>query len=402
MGDVLSPTGLDIYDEVARRGLVAFSLRKGRLVVRSTRFTGLIPLNDRLAIRIVPKTPIRNVLHFILRSDAEPEHLAGFTRSYGLGDEEIGNPESLYARSYITALAEVRRRGALKKYIQRTTNRELRGRFLLGQTVTRSLSKGLRGRPVFSMTEFTTDNPENRIVKRMGERILEVLREDASPGNREDSDVLCSLLGALASADSARISRNYVVRQARQLIRGLPSHRAYYADPLWLAFLVAARKGFSIEDLGEAHFDTLIVDLSAVFEAFIRSVCEDMSPALFGGCRAIDGNKHPVSLFGAGAKLAVHPDVYFEKDGKARAVLDVKYKAEPSTSDRYELIAFCEALGVQRGIFICPLLENGERCSHYGTTPSGKDLYVARFDLAADPIDEEQAFRASLSSTLGQ
>ncbi|WP_397544706.1 hypothetical protein [Roseovarius salis] len=78
------------------------------------------------------------------------------------------------------------------------------------------------------------------------------------------------------------------------------------------------------------------------------------------------------------------------------AVLDAKYKPDPKESDRYEVLSFMDALPVSLGGFVCPA--DGVDTSRFlGTTASGKEMVLLRYDLAAvDPDVEADRFAANV------
>ena len=70
------------------------------------------------------------------------------------------------------------------------------------------------------------------------------------------------------------------------------------------------------------------------------------------------------------------------------ALLDVKYKPDPKEQDRYEVIAFMDAMGVDIGGFICPA--NCIDTNRYlGTTCTGKQMFSLRYNLAATDLNDE-------------
>jgi 5-methylcytosine-specific restriction endonuclease McrBC regulatory subunit McrC len=153
--------------------------------------------------------------------------------------------------------------------------------------------------------------------------------------------------------------------------------------------------------VGRAHFETVILDVSLIFENYVRKICLERAATRLAGCEILDGNRWPVPLFATSGKHTVHPDMYFRRAGRIVAVADTKYKPEPSTQDRYELLAFCEALGVNNAAFICPGTGAEAMAAHYGTTRTGRKLDVLRIDLAKrDMGPEEDRFVMSLSRTL--
>ena len=73
---------------------------------------------------------------------------------------------------------------------------------------------------------------------------------------------------------------------------------------------------------------------------------------------------------------------------KSVALLDAKYKLEPKEVDRYQVLSFMDAMDVTLGGFVCPT--NAIDTSRFlGTTASGKQLFLLRYDLAADDPNEE-------------
>src|SRR5262249_21120280 len=119
------------------------------------------------------------------------------------------------------------------------------------------------------------------------------------------------------------------------------------------------------------------------------------------GCHVRDGNKQMVPLFTEGRDYKVAPDLYLLRSGKAVAVLDPKYKPEPTRADRYEILAFCEALQVKRAIFVSPAVPGTPLTSFYGKTPSGIEMHEIRFDLSANNIfDEETAFLRRVAAVI--
>ncbi|WP_143560327.1 hypothetical protein [Sphingobium sp. IP1] len=69
-------------------------------------------------------------------------------------------------------------------------------------------------------------------------------------------------------------------------------------------------------------------------------------------------------------------------------MIDAKYKPSPKEADRYELLSFMDALGVQHGALLCPQLD-AARSTSLGVTTSGKQVSLLRLDLrAVDPEAE--------------
>jgi len=138
------------------------------------------------------------------------------------------------------------------------------------------------------------------------------------------------------------------------------------------------------------NLDSLIVDVSQVFEAYLRrELAERLSRQ---GFKIFDGWKKPRRFFTDGGGFSVHPDIIIERDNAVVAILDAKYKPDVSEQDRYEVLSFMDVMGVDVGGFVCPT-RDGEMSRFMGTTTSGKRLSNLRFDLAAaDPGIEADRF----------
>jgi 5-methylcytosine-specific restriction endonuclease McrBC regulatory subunit McrC len=210
------------------------------------------------------------------------------------------------------------------------------------------------------------------------------------------------MLTLFTSVNSGAATKLNVSREAIGLIRGLPRRYHFYEPALWLAYLIATKSGVLMESVGRARFDSLIVDMALVFENYVRKLCEEAVSRQFIGCQVFDGNKRAVPLFCTGAMFTTQPDYYFCRSGKCVAVADAKYKPKLSTQDRYEVLAFCESLGVSKAAFVCPQVGNSPVVAHHGTTRGGRELYVLSIDLGArDMLAEERRFQVQLGKTLG-
>jgi 5-methylcytosine-specific restriction endonuclease McrBC regulatory subunit McrC len=400
--DLLTQAGdLDIYPEIASRGYFEIAFRQGALLLRASRFVGLIPLSDRIAVHVTPKAPIANLIYMIWRSGKELDGLSGFIRGYQEEPGVITSPEELYIKSFIAALRVLRQSGPLRRYDRRETDTELRGRLMVMPSVSRFVARGYRDRHVFEVFDHSSDITENRILKHTTERLLRHLIAQPAGDNLATARELKNVLALLGNVNANAIDSLTVSRRVPALMRSLPSTHRFYEPALWLSYLISTRSGVSMEMVGRARFETVIIDVSLVFENYVRKICLERAASHLGDCEILDGNRWPVPLFVTSAKHTVHPDLYFRRKGRIVAVADTKYKPEPSTQDRYEMLAFCEALGVTNAAFICPKTGSEPTTTHYGTTLTGRRLDVLRIDLAQrDMGSEEDMFVSSLSKIL--
>jgi 5-methylcytosine-specific restriction endonuclease McrBC regulatory subunit McrC len=125
----------------------------------------------------------------------------------------------------------------------------------------------------------------------------------------------------------------------------------------------------------------------------VRFLIANALDAILPGGKAFNGNDDQVSLFVQGEAHKVKPDIYLlSAMGAPWAVLDAKYKPAAKASDRYEVIAFCEALQVKRAVILCPGSQPMPP-ELLGTTPGGIKMHVVRINLnAADMTQAESDF----------
>lgn len=174
-----------------------------------------------------------------------------------------------------------------------------------------------------------------------------------------------------------------------------------YEGVLWLCYVITHSKGLCLETFGEALTSSMVVNVADVFESYMRELTRVHSDEILEGCKVLDGNRRPIPLFTENDDFSVHPDVYVLDGPSAVVVLDVKYKPATKAGDRYEILAFCDALVCDTAVFLMPCTTEKIGLRKMGTTPRGVAVFELRFDLAADDIAmEEQLFIHRLSTLL--
>ena len=222
MREIMDADGrLDIYPEVSAKGYFDIDYAEGRLVLKSRGIVGLIPLSDRVAIHVLPRAPIGNLIYMVWKAGLRISGLETFVRGYQEEWASLENPEAVYFDTFLRTLRECRRTGILRRYRERETDRELRGRLLLSKTVSRFRSHGLAHRQVFSVFDHSVDIAENRILKHTAERLVNHFRRDASTRGKETHAELRRLLDRFSRVDSTRVRPEDVARQTSGLVRGL-------------------------------------------------------------------------------------------------------------------------------------------------------------------------------------
>jgi 5-methylcytosine-specific restriction enzyme subunit McrC len=218
--------------------------------------------------------------------------------------------------------------------------------------------------------EFTTDIPENRILRTACERMLAVPRVDA-----ESQRMLRRLL------------RDFT--EVTPLTRGdpLPAWQpirlnARYHVALRLAELVL--RATSVEHQGGAvAVNGFLLDMPKLFEDFVTTaLCESLTSA--HGGRVVAQDRHYLDQAG---RVRLYPDIVWKCRGEPVAVIDAKYKAEkPSgypNADLYQLLAYCTVLNLPRGHLV--YAKGNEDAAHHVIRQSGTEIICHALDLSQPP-----------------
>lgn len=390
---------LDIYEDVAARGLIDISHRQGRLVVRATKFIGLIPLSRRVMIHVRPKVAIASVTRMLQRSGVLPAQLSGHTRNYDLRPGELDSPETLYREVFLEAMNHALRTGLLKEYHQFESDREKRGAPMTSRTVSEFYSRGIRYRHWFRQTRLSTNNLPNQLLKIAAQRLHQAQPLAGARGGQQQQQGVSAFLQVLSSVAPSADAASLLRRTSPDTIRRIAGSHPHYEQALWIAYAIASNAGLTIEQIGPARLESLLVDMSVVFEGYIRAVCDDAAPVC--GHSVHNGNREQQRLFLSGQDFPIRPDIFFRRNGRIAAIADAKYKPKVSEADRYEILAYCAATGATHAAFLCPRIGAQPDFEHLGRTAHAT-LSIVRIDLGApDAAREEQAFLKRLETALG-
>lgn len=375
---------LRLDERINSKGYLSAALKSGQIVLRATRFVGTIPLTDDLAIRVRPRTSISNLSYMLVRSGIIPAAISGFSRGYLPRFVSTENPEKIYGRSLIDGAKLIAKRGFLKEYIRPANPSPWRGRLKASETIQRHFAKGLRYRHEFDHTTLSPATVENIALK------AAIFRVKAWFQRYQPRDPIVaetkSLLHDLWSVPTWEGQDAELLSKLARKISTLSPLLSHYRDPLWTSLLILQSTLPEVALDGFVKLDSLIVDVSATFESFIRR--ELIERLQSRGYVIWDGNRSPAPFFQDNRTYSVHPDIIIRKSGSVVGILDVKYKPEPKEQDRYEVLSFMDATNVVIGGFVCPADRN-DTSRYLGETASGKRMFSLRYDLAAEDPGKE-------------
>jgi 5-methylcytosine-specific restriction enzyme subunit McrC len=259
--------------------------------------------------------------------------------------------------------------GLLPGYILvEESSQVLRGRFRESEQLRRH--HGLPLPLEIQYDEFTTDIPENRILRTACERMLAVPLVDA-----ESQRMLRRLLRDFSDVTPLHRGEQIPNWQATRL-------NARYHAALRLAELVL--RATSIEhDLGTVAVNGFLLDMPRLFEDFVTVALREALESAYGG-RVYDQDQNH---FDEAGQVRLRPDIVWKIRGSAVAVVDAKYKAEKPAgypnADLYQLLAYCTVLGLGSGHLI--YAKGNEKPMHHVVCRSGIEIFSHAVDLGQPP-----------------
>jgi 5-methylcytosine-specific restriction enzyme subunit McrC len=312
---------------------------------------GILTLPSGRRIESYPKVDVRNLFYMLSVAlglpSPFPEELTQLDRLDRLFE---------FVAEYFAGLVERRiETGLYRAYVETEDNRPVvRGRIEFARDL--RLNYVLRHRTFCRYAEFTWDIPENQVVRQVvhmlaGWSFQDRLRGRLSRIDAELAEVTPTLMPASA-IDRFRYHRlNDDYQPIHQLCR---------------LFLEGASLS---EELGLFSFSTFLVDMNRLFELFVTEVLRQRVP------RPLSVSSQRTLYLGRGDMVPMRPDISVYLRSVPQLMADCKYKRidedEFKNHDVYQLLAYCTAANVARGLLIYP--------RHLA--PIGNDVRVVNTDV---------------------
>ncbi|MGH2833570.1 MAG: McrC family protein [Solirubrobacteraceae bacterium] len=244
------------------------------------------------------------------------------------------------ASGFCLHAGRVMEQGLLRGYVAVDERRgDLRGRVRFKDQLAQ-----LAGLPLpleVSYDDFTVDIHENRLLRTATEKLLKLARIPPQARAR-----LCRLRAMLEQVD-------LLPERQRVALPPITRVNQHYQGALVLGKLIL--DGTSLcQEHGAFASRSFLFDMNEVFESFLFRALKD-SMRRFGGVvqgqvsGALDGAPIP--------GLPLRADIVWRKHGRVQAVIDAKYKtlvghSSTLNQDAYQMLAYCIAFGVQRGLLV--------------------------------------------------
>lgn len=392
---------LEVYESIASRNLFRVYAKSGRLVVQAGKAIGLIPLNDRVALEVRSRVPIRNLERLLCLADSYEPHVLTFQRSYGESTDVPDSILDVMADALLDAVDSLREEGHFKTYNRVMAKGAPAGRILPLQSALAQIKSGAPV-AVFARFERTVFNAVNRHIKAALFTLSDIylgIRERVGTRKR---------IGRLARALQAfsDIPRREAVPQFGDLFvrepDRLPSFRPQLGQAVRLSSLLLQSTGLTIRGAsGPVSAPSILISMEDVFERYVRQFSRAHSGHI-PNLQVLDGNvpppqggagvlfTKPHSAFGNPKST---PDTMFVRDGAVRAIIETKYKPCRGLPERDELnqaITYGLSFECPHVILTYPAYDGSVGIEPLGEVGSVK-VYKATVSLGAPNLEEAEA-----------
>ncbi len=336
-----------------------------RLVADS--HVGVVRLKDGLELRVVPRLAIPRLM-FLLSYALDASGWRDIGPAFGLERDLWTAIAAAFSWHAEHALTPAPLCGYVAVEEQAMT---MRGRLRIGDQLARWTGRYL---PLeLSYDDYTIDIPENRLIRGATELLLRLPIRSALARRR-----LLRIRSALDDVSIAKPTKSI----SRPPITRL---NVRYRAALSLAALILRSCSISARG-GDLSGVSFVFDMNTVFEDFLSAA---LTTALerHGG-RLIAQPR--AGYLDAEQTIRLIPDLLWSEGGVSRAVIDAKYKRLSDerfpNADAYQMLAYCTALGLDRGYLVYAKNE-GERIRDHTVANAGKTIHVRGVDVEAEPKD---------------
>ncbi|MCO7518854.1 MULTISPECIES: McrC family protein [unclassified Pseudomonas] len=405
---LLLPSGeLLAYPEILERNFFSIRYKKGKPIFQAGGWVGVIPVNDKLSLNIIPKVPISNLERLVFLSNHKPEILKNFKRRYSPHDYSSKNLNEFLIDCLLKHIEEIINTGLYKKYA-RVEEQTLfpSGKINFNKTI-RARAKLNGMHVVASHYERMIDNPPNRFLKKV------CLGLSKNPEMVKDKHRRVAIQYALNSF--AEVSDHYELHNAQHdPSLNIECLKENYRDAVGLAMIFISGKGLSFGLSGSTSANSLILNLAEAFEWYALEVLRSAYryrndiQVLDGNKGGADGGKKALLVPPPQVKnpIMATPDIVLKSvqtSGDSTIVIDVKYKSIeklPDRDDLNQIISYAASYSASHGILIFPANDkNPSGINLIGELP-GVRFYALFIDLNNSRIEEEEALMASRLSDL--
>lgn len=364
-------------------------------------YIGLIPLNDRVAIDVVPRTPVRNLSRLLMVAQHAPDLLLR-SRKYAHDPLLADSLLDAYAYGLLDRMDEIASNGLLREYQRHVETTSFpRGRILTSSTIRRLHARGIRHQAVASRFERDPDNAANRCLKYAVWFLAQRLSREIPTAGKRRRNLLDRLAPLYAMLSDVKLDHSLAFLRDG-LVTGekrLPSLRSYYRPALDIATTIILEHGVKVEAPGDSiRLPSLVLNMNRLFEHYLRNVLRIQGDQQEWEHEVLDGNTDGRALlFDDTPSEDATPDIVLRDPTTNRCPLIVEVKNVPLKglhSDRSAIeqaVTYGVSYRCNRVVLAHPRSRAGD---FSGLRLQGKmgelAIYQYVFDLSADSLEQEE------------
>ena len=392
---------LQVYDHISASKYLNVRISGEVVVFTTTHFIGHIPLNDHVALDVIPRFDVSNLTRLLRIAQHSPVPLEQFVRTYSVSNEPLPSIFDQLAAAFVHSVERVARSGLLTSYRRAAGSTSYpRGRVLLHSTVHQHHARGARFAVASSWFEHSVDNAPNRLLKYtmwlLDRRLAAAISRKGVAKLRTKLNQYYGLFEGVYLDQSRRFLQAPDVLDFKRL----PIVRSYYLQALQLATLLIREDSLDLGKRGGTiRAPSMLIDLQEGFEGYLRNSLSHRLSEEGSQLQVLNGNLAPPlgarkNLYKESSLRRATPDIVVRvgEENKYTLLIEVKYKEHPSREDINQVIAY----GVS---YNCPsvVLAHARREGQYaylqfqGSVGSMK-VYHYAYDLARDLPTEEKIF----------
>ena len=353
---------LQLNPEIEKGDYFSVNLRQSVLTLRTRGYVGYIPLTNQIVVKVRPRVPVTN-LNRMAEIAGTPRITLAWLREYDLSGPWSESYADLYANALTGHAENIASKGLLRDYFRKEEESSFpRGRVLIGPTIQSFSARGQHHKAVSTYFARTADNPANRCLKYamwlMGSHYAK-----ASARRRQSRLIQQRLNAAYSFFDGVSLdhTQQFIADPSVLGQLGLPTHRAYYREALDVALAIIRQQGLLLDEniRGDIRLPSLLLDMSDLFESYVRSVLQQHSAENGWAWQVLNGNAEGSRPLYKGQTLVkATPDIVIQDPDSAKSVvMEIKYipVADRSLRDAVnQAVTYAACYETDRAILVHP------------------------------------------------
>lgn len=324
------------------------SSHKGVKVIKPQNYVGVINIDNKVQIEILPKIDIGddNELRklFLKMLSSLKEFKGKSFKNVQLNDSKLPIYE-VFIQMYLNEVQELLKKGLKSDYLTIEGNLTFfKGKFLINQHLKHNIIR--KDRFYMAYDEFHINRPENRLIK----TTLLKLNKISSNGKNQ-------LLAKRLLAEFEMVNQSTNIDKDFSLVKKDRNAQAHQSLMIWSQVFLK-NKSFSTFK-GTENVNALLFPMEKIFEAYVAKQLKIKFPEW-----NVETQKDDKYLFDNPKTFGLKPDIYMSKRGSA-IVLDTKWKKliensknskkyGISESDMHQMYAYAYKYDVENVILIYP------------------------------------------------